>query len=291
MDNAWDPLISRGDPNSPELSQRWDQFLADPRGRGALASFGLSLLQPMGFGQSDLGHLGQAVSSAGDSARASEAQDIKRLQETRADEDLGIRKEDLGIRRQTAADRSEYREGRLSQADTALDLKRQQGENVVAKANRELNLREDALNRTEEAKAERRDQIDEENARRHATVQAQIIATSRLNPNSPTARKWKDKTDDEVYDILYQERLKQLRSDRAAERLKTSAKPSTESPDAQMPGKPEETTLGVERKDVLPLVPESEAKEKGLYDHKGKTFIFEGGKYWPYDAKTGKAIR
>lgn len=59
------------------LKGQWDQFLADPKGRGALASFGLALMQPVGVGQSTVGHVGQAIGNAGEAVQEANTRDQK----------------------------------------------------------------------------------------------------------------------------------------------------------------------------------------------------------------------
>lgn len=64
------PDIAINPTPSPEdhatLKSQWDNFLADPRGRGALLSFGLQLMQPVSAGQSPLGQIGQGIGRAGE---------------------------------------------------------------------------------------------------------------------------------------------------------------------------------------------------------------------------------
>src|SRR5262245_56997727 len=59
------PAVRFGTPNSPEVRNAWDGFLSNPDNQAALIQFGISLMQPMGFGQTPMGHLGQAIGSAG----------------------------------------------------------------------------------------------------------------------------------------------------------------------------------------------------------------------------------
>lgn len=50
------------------VAERWKSFLGDPDSRASLISFGLQLAQPMGFGQTPIGHFAQAVGAAGQTA-------------------------------------------------------------------------------------------------------------------------------------------------------------------------------------------------------------------------------
>lgn len=63
------------DPNAANVMM---QFLADPRGRAALLSTGLAMLQPQSFGDSGVSAAARAIGAGGESARLSEAQELKR---------------------------------------------------------------------------------------------------------------------------------------------------------------------------------------------------------------------
>lgn len=58
------------------LQDQWNGFLADPRGRAALASFGTQLMQPTPTGQTSLGQFGQALGQGGESVRNTEKLDL-----------------------------------------------------------------------------------------------------------------------------------------------------------------------------------------------------------------------
>lgn len=55
-------------PNVAALADQWRQFLGDPASRTALIQFGAQLAQPMGFGQTPLGHFSRAVGAGGEAA-------------------------------------------------------------------------------------------------------------------------------------------------------------------------------------------------------------------------------
>lgn len=45
----------------PGLEDRWRNWMSQPANRAALLQFGISMMQPIGVGQSPMGHLGQAI--------------------------------------------------------------------------------------------------------------------------------------------------------------------------------------------------------------------------------------
>lgn len=51
-----------------DIAGQWRNWMADENNRAALMQFGVSLMQPMGFGQNVAGHVGQAVGSVGEMA-------------------------------------------------------------------------------------------------------------------------------------------------------------------------------------------------------------------------------
>jgi hypothetical protein len=84
---------------------RWDDFLGDPRGQAAIASFGLALMQPQwgGFGQ----NLAQAVGAAGTSARMQEEERQKDV-EAQSKQDLRAQQAELaGARAETQGARAD----------------------------------------------------------------------------------------------------------------------------------------------------------------------------------------
>ena len=76
-------------------------FIDDPRNRAMLQQFGVSMLQPIGFGQDFFGHLGQGIAS-GLEARDRQivddrAEDTRLGQERRRDAKLGLERDRVGI--------------------------------------------------------------------------------------------------------------------------------------------------------------------------------------------------
>lgn len=60
-----------------DLSGQWKNWLANENNRAAMMQFGISLMQPMGFGQNVAGHVGQAIGSTGELASRRQAADMK----------------------------------------------------------------------------------------------------------------------------------------------------------------------------------------------------------------------
>lgn len=57
-------------PEQPQggLLDRWKNFFSDQASQAALINAGAQLMQPMGFGQTPLGHLGRAIGAGGEAA-------------------------------------------------------------------------------------------------------------------------------------------------------------------------------------------------------------------------------
>lgn len=92
-------------PAAPEgqadLAGQWRSWMGDPANRAALIQMGISLMQPVALGQSGLGHVGQAVGSAGEAqdrirkAEQDDAEQRRRQQET--DSRGGLREAQAGL--------------------------------------------------------------------------------------------------------------------------------------------------------------------------------------------------
>jgi hypothetical protein len=103
------------------IRAQWDDFLADPQGRAALASFGVQLMQPPQWGQGVAGQVGSALWQAGASATATQAQDLK---EQEAASRAALREAQVGKAESAATTAA----GRLENQRVALDLKKVQME-------------------------------------------------------------------------------------------------------------------------------------------------------------------
>ncbi|HEY0724516.1 MAG TPA: hypothetical protein VGD41_11100, partial [Pyrinomonadaceae bacterium] len=49
-----------------DVAGQWRNWIGDPSNRAALMQFGISLMQPIAPGQNTLGHVGEALGSAGE---------------------------------------------------------------------------------------------------------------------------------------------------------------------------------------------------------------------------------
>jgi hypothetical protein len=115
-----------------DLRKQWEGVLADPNGRAALMSFGLSLMQPMNFGQTPAGHFASSVGEAGSALRTIEAGDLKKqeldskagLREAQANL-AGARAETAGARAGGEASRLELAREKLGLTAQGLDLKKE----------------------------------------------------------------------------------------------------------------------------------------------------------------------
>lgn len=90
-----------------DLAQQWNAFLSDPRGRGALLSAGLTMMQPQGFGQSALGQIGQGIGVAGESVRTQEELDRKQQELERKQQEAESRAIAAESRAREAGSRTE----------------------------------------------------------------------------------------------------------------------------------------------------------------------------------------
>ena len=58
------------------LADKWRNWIGDERNRTAMIQFGINLMQPIGYGQTPLGHLGQAIGAAGEAVSRRKKEDI-----------------------------------------------------------------------------------------------------------------------------------------------------------------------------------------------------------------------
>lgn len=59
-----------------DVAGAWRNWLTNPENRASLMQFGASMLQPIGVGQSQAGHFGQALGQAGEAATRVRAEDM-----------------------------------------------------------------------------------------------------------------------------------------------------------------------------------------------------------------------
>lgn len=62
---------------NPDISTQWRSWMNNPNNNAALIQFGISLMQPVGLGQTPLGHLGSAVGDASQAITRREAEQQK----------------------------------------------------------------------------------------------------------------------------------------------------------------------------------------------------------------------
>lgn len=60
-----------------QLRNQWATFLDDPRGRAALLSTGINLMQPPSFGDTGASQIGRAIGAGGETLNRTEAMDLK----------------------------------------------------------------------------------------------------------------------------------------------------------------------------------------------------------------------
>lgn len=101
-------------PGDPGIAKQWGEFLSDPKGQAAMVQMGIALLQPVGVGQSELGHIGSAIGQGGEAVGRMEDRELKEKaidirgerttqSLTNAAERLGIAQERLNLSRDRAA--------------------------------------------------------------------------------------------------------------------------------------------------------------------------------------------
>lgn len=94
------------------MLEQWGAALRDPGMRAGIMQMGLQLMQPMGFGQSSLGHLAQAVGAGGEASTRVEDQALKdQLAQSRMDAQnatlgLGQARVDIGNRNATTREKA-----------------------------------------------------------------------------------------------------------------------------------------------------------------------------------------
>lgn len=105
----------------------WRSWLGDPENRASLMQFGVSMLQPVGVGQSQLGHFASSVGSAGEAATRvrDEAMARQKLQA-----ETNLREQSANLAEQKAATAAQN----LGLQGELLELRRQVGQGAQADA-------------------------------------------------------------------------------------------------------------------------------------------------------------
>jgi hypothetical protein len=96
----------------PTLSKMWDNWTSRPENNAALINFGLQLMQPIGPGQSRLGHWGEAIGAGAEASGRNVAEQQAR-EETERKADLAERA--AQVSEEKAGAYSEYMRNRLTQ--------------------------------------------------------------------------------------------------------------------------------------------------------------------------------
>jgi hypothetical protein len=92
------------------VASQWSGFLDNPTNRTALLQMGLQLMQPMAYGQTGIGQIGQAIGAGGEAVGRQEAAD---LEEQQSQNKLDIANQRMAIAQQRAdtAEKSALRRG------------------------------------------------------------------------------------------------------------------------------------------------------------------------------------
>jgi len=106
-----------------DIAGRWRDWMQDPGNRASLMQFGITLMQPLGYGQNAVSKFGEALGAGGEAAARREALDIKQ-QEAASKADL---RESQALRAEsgareaagTAEARRQVAEAATSKAETA----------------------------------------------------------------------------------------------------------------------------------------------------------------------------
>lgn len=132
--------LSQEAPDPNNLRSQWDAFLGDPRAQATMLQIGLNLMQPVGLGQTALGHLGQSVGSGGE-VLSRQAEMDRKQQET--DSKVTQREAAATLAESRAANagtRSSLAEERLRHQSDLLDFRRTQlGTQSLLKAQGDYN--------------------------------------------------------------------------------------------------------------------------------------------------------
>jgi hypothetical protein len=142
-DDSQTPTPDTTQPAPPQAAQamgkdvagQWRDWIQNPENRASLMQFGIALMQPIGVGQTPIGHFGQALGQGGEAADRVQREEMAK-QKLASESDL----------REQRANLAEQRAGVVGQNLTLqqemLELKRQLG--ISAKANELQKRFEDA---------------------------------------------------------------------------------------------------------------------------------------------------
>jgi hypothetical protein len=123
--------VQQGTEAQPQQSQgsdvagAWRDWLTNPENRASLMQFGVSMLQPVGVGQSQAGHFGQALGQAGEAATRVRAEDLAKR---KAESEIQYKEE----RGNLAAERANVAGQNLQLQQEKLELQRLLGHSAQA---------------------------------------------------------------------------------------------------------------------------------------------------------------
>jgi hypothetical protein len=141
-----------------KIRGEWGAFLSDPKGRAAMMSAGLALMQPPSFGDNALSQFGRAIGSAGSSAQLAEQQDLKRSELESKDAMREAQAQARLMTADAAQQRAEAAGARLGTAGAQLELRKQALENAQSRSQLSSRLRLSGMYQNEVAR------INKENA-------------------------------------------------------------------------------------------------------------------------------
>lgn len=103
--------VSTDASNKATLGKMWDSWTSHPENNAAMINFGLQLMQPLGPGESQLGHFGRAIGAAGEASTANveaqRKQEALEEQQEQAQEGLNIKEREAGAYEKIAEQRAQ----------------------------------------------------------------------------------------------------------------------------------------------------------------------------------------
>lgn len=172
-----------GQSAEPAAAQgQWDDWLQRPGNRTAMLQMGLQLMQPVGIGQTAGGHIAQSIGAGGEAVARQEAGDLK---DRMAEAKMGAADERLRIAQQSA-------DANTSRANTA--------------AIRSTQKKVGGLTDLFKARAARQDADKFEKSLDKDAATLYDEATDIMNPESPSAKKYKGMSKIDIREALRKER-------------------------------------------------------------------------------------
>lgn len=179
---AIDGLIDpKEDPQS--LGQKWNDFLSSDENRSSLLQFGLAMMQPVGIGQSSLGHIGQAIGAGAEASGRVRQQDIE-LEESQAKRRREAEEHDLNKQKLGADIR--LGDARLEDSSADRAFRREAHE-------AEMGIRREDLSGKREDRQAARDNQAGELARRQRAEERADRAETRLTKGQEAENEYRNK--------------------------------------------------------------------------------------------------